>query len=151
VAGLRDAVAQGGNRGGRLNVLLAEDNEINAILARTVVENLGHRVMRVASGSAAVAHMAAVLAGGADVQRPDLILMDLTMPELNGIEAARRIRQAEAEHEARPVPILALTAHARREDRQASLAAGMNGYLSKPFDCSELEDAITSLASRAAA
>jgi signal transduction histidine kinase/CheY-like chemotaxis protein len=151
VAGLRGAVAQGGNRGGRLNVLLAEDNEINAILARTVVENLGHRVMRVASGSAAVAHMAAVLAGGADVQRPDLILMDLTMPELNGIEAARRIRQAEAEHEARPVPILALTAHARREDRQASLAAGMNGYLSKPFDCSELEDAITSLASRAAA
>ena len=73
------------------------------------------------------------------------------MPELNGIEAARRIRAAEAEHEARPVPILALTAHARREDRQASLAAGMNGYLSKPFDCSELEDAITSLAGRAAA
>jgi signal transduction histidine kinase/CheY-like chemotaxis protein len=151
VAGLRGTAAQGGNRGDKLNVLLAEDNEINAILARTVVENLGHRVMRVASGNAAVAHMAAVLGGGADVQRPDLILMDLTMPELNGIEAARRIRAAEAEHEAPPVPILALTAHARREDRQASLAAGMNGYLSKPFDCSELEDAITSLAGRAAA
>jgi signal transduction histidine kinase/CheY-like chemotaxis protein len=152
VAGLRGTAAQGGGkRGGKLNVLLAEDNEINAILARTVVENLGHRVMRVASGSAAVAHMAAVLDGGADVQRPDLILMDLTMPELNGIEAARRIRAAEAEHEAAPVPILALTAHARREDRQASLAAGMDGYLSKPFDCSELEDAITSLAGRAAA
>jgi signal transduction histidine kinase/CheY-like chemotaxis protein len=151
VAGLRGAAAQGGNRGDKLNVLLAEDNEINAILARTVVENLGHRVMRVASGSAAVAHMAAVLDGGADVQRPDLILMDLTMPELNGIEAAQRIRAAEAEHEAAPVPILALTAHAHCEDRQASLAAGMNGYLSKPFDCSELEDAITSLAGRAAA
>jgi CheY-like chemotaxis protein len=132
-------------------VLLAEDNEINAILARTVVENLGHRVMRVASGSAVVAHMAAVLAGGADVPRPDLILMDLTMPELNGIEAARRIRAGGSRARGGPVPILALTAHARREDRQASLAAGMNGYLSKPFDCSELEDAITSLASRAAA
>ncbi|HUE45218.1 MAG TPA: ATP-binding protein [Aestuariivirgaceae bacterium] len=151
VASLRGTAAKGGNRGDKLNVLLAEDNEINAILARTVVENLGHRVMRVASGNAAVAHMAAVLDGKAGVQRPDLILMDLTMPELNGIEAARRIRAAEAEHEARPVPILALTAHARREDRQASLAAGMNGYLSKPFDCSELEDAITSLAGRAAA
>jgi signal transduction histidine kinase/AmiR/NasT family two-component response regulator len=152
VAGLRGTAAQGGNRGVRLNVLLAEDNEINAILARTVVENLGHRVMHVASGHAAVEHMKAVLAGGADTPgRPDLILMDLTMPELNGIEAARRIRAAEAEHEAPPVPILALTAHARREDRQASLAAGMNGYLSKPFDCSELEDAIASLAGRAAA
>jgi len=151
VAGLRGTAAQGGNRGDKLNVLLAEDNEINAILARAVVENLGHRVMHVASGRAAVAHMAAVLAGGADAQRPDLILMDLTMPELNGIEAARRIRAAEAEREARPVPILALTAHARREDRQASLAAGMDGYLSKPFDCSELEDAIASLAGRAAA
>ena len=151
VTGLRGTAAQGGNRGDRLNVLLAEDNEINAILARTVVENLGHRVMHVASGRAAVAHMAAVLNGGADVQRPDLILMDLTMPELNGIEAAQRIRAAEAEHEAAPVPILALTAHAHCEDRQASLAAGMNGYLSKPFDCSELEDAIASLAGRAAA
>jgi CheY-like chemotaxis protein/anti-sigma regulatory factor (Ser/Thr protein kinase) len=150
-AGLRGTAAQAGRRGDRLNVLLAEDNEINAILARTVVENLGHRVIRVASGSAAVAHMAAVIGGGADVPRPDLILMDLTMPELNGIEAARRIRAAEAEHKVQPVPILALTAHARREDRQASLAAGMNGYLSKPFDCSELEDAIASLAGRAAA
>jgi signal transduction histidine kinase/CheY-like chemotaxis protein len=153
VANLRVTAAKAGKPGARLNVLLAEDNEINAMLARTVVEKLGHRVVHVASGRAAVEHMQAVIAGAPDAPpRPDLILMDLTMPELNGIEAARRIRAAEAEHEApRPVPILALTAHARREDRQASLAAGMNGYLSKPFDCSELEDAIASLTSRAAA
>jgi signal transduction histidine kinase/CheY-like chemotaxis protein len=152
VADLRGTAARGGKRGAGLNVLLAEDNEINAMLARTVVEKLGHRVVHVASGRAAVEHMQAVLSGRPDApSRPDLILMDLTMPELNGIEAARRIRAAEAELEARPVPILALTAHARREDRQASLVAGMNGYLSKPFDCSELEDAIAKLTNRAAA
>jgi signal transduction histidine kinase/CheY-like chemotaxis protein len=153
VADLRVTAAKAGKRGARLTVLLAEDNEINAMLARTVVEKLGHKVVHVASGRAAVEHMQAVISGAPDAPpRPDLILMDLTMPELNGIEAARRIRAAEAEHEApRPVPILALTAHARREDRQASLAAGMNGYLSKPFDCSELEDAIASLTGRAAA
>jgi len=152
-ADLRDTAAMVGKPRARLKVLLAEDNEINAMLARTVVEKLGHRVVHVVSGRAAVEHMRAVLSGRADApSRPHLILMDLTMPELNGIEAARRIRALEAEHGAAPpVPILALTAHARREDCHASLAAGMNGYLSKPFDCSDLEDAIASLTDRAAA
>ncbi|HUF44562.1 MAG TPA: ATP-binding protein, partial [Aestuariivirgaceae bacterium] len=153
VADLRDTAAKSGKPRNRLKILLAEDNEINARLARTVVEKLGHRVVHVASGRAAVAHMHAVFSGRADApSRPHLILMDLTMPELDGIEAARRIRALEAERGApTPVPILALTAHARREDRQASLAAGMNGYLSKPFDCSDLEEAIASLTGRAAA
>jgi signal transduction histidine kinase/CheY-like chemotaxis protein len=153
VAELRDTAALGGKPGFGLNVLLAEDNEINAKLARTVVERLGHKVVHAVSGLAVVEHMQAVLSGRPDAPfRPDLILMDLTMPELNGIEAARRIRVLEAEFDAAgAVPILALTAHARREDRQASLAAGMNGYLSKPFDCSDLEDAIASLTGRVAA
>jgi signal transduction histidine kinase/CheY-like chemotaxis protein len=153
VADLRETAAKGGKAGEGLQVLLAEDNEINAMLARILLEKLGHRVAHVVSGRAVVEHMQAALSAAFDAPaRPDLILMDLTMPELNGIEAARRIRAAEAEHDAAsPVPILALTAHARREDRQASLAAGMNGYLSKPFDCSELEDAIASLTGRAAA
>jgi CheY-like chemotaxis protein len=153
VADLRDTAAKGGKPGNRLKVLLAEDNEINARLARTVVEKLGHRVVHVASGRAAVEHMHAVFSGRADApSRPHLILMDLTMPELDGREASRRIRALEAEHgAASPIPILALTAHARREDRQASLAAGMNGHLSKPFDCSDLEEAIASLTGRAAA
>ncbi len=153
VADLRDTAAMGGRPGGGLNVLLAEDNAINAMLARTVLEKLGHKVIHVVSGRDAVEHMQAVLSmtPGAP-SRPDLILMDLTMPELNGIEAAHRIRDLEAAHDASgPVPILALTAHARREDRQATLAAGMDGYLSKPFDCSDLEDAIASLTNRAAA
>ena len=152
-ADLRDTAERGGKAGAGLNVLLAEDNEINAMLARAVVEKLGHRVVHLLSGKAVVEHMRAVLSAEPDAPpRPDLLLMDLTMPELNGIEAARRIRALEAEYHApRPMPIMALTAHARGEDRRASLAAGMNGYLSKPFDCSELEDAIASLTSRAAA
>jgi signal transduction histidine kinase/CheY-like chemotaxis protein len=153
VADLRDTAALGGKETMRLDVLLAEDNEINAMLARTVLEKLGHRVVHVATGRAAVEHMEAVLSASPGAPgRPDLVLMDLTMPELNGLEAARRIRALEAEHQAgKPVPILALTANARREDCEASLAAGMNGYLSKPFDRSDLEDAIASLTGRAAA
>jgi signal transduction histidine kinase/CheY-like chemotaxis protein len=153
VAGLRETAALAGRPRARLNVLLAEDNQINALLARAVVEKLGHCVAHVVSGRAAVDHVNAVLSGLSDAPaKPDLILMDLTMPDLDGIEAARRIRAAEAEHDGvQPVPILALTAHARREDRQACLAAGMNGYLSKPFDGSDLEDAIASLTDRVAA
>ena len=153
VAGLRQTAALASRPRAGLNVLLAEDNQINAMLARAVVEKLGHRVAHVVSGRAAVEHMKAVMSGlpGAP-SKPDLILMDLTMPDLDGIEAVRRIRAAEAEHDGiRPVPILALTAHARREDRLACLAAGMNGYLSKPFDGSDLEDAIASLTDRVAA
>jgi signal transduction histidine kinase/CheY-like chemotaxis protein len=152
VAELRHTAATGGKDGARLNVLLAEDNEINAMLARTVLEKLGHRVVHMVSGRAVVEHMQAVFSAGREApSMPDLVLMDLTMPELDGIEAARRIRALEAEHNAKPVPILALTANARREDREASLMAGMNGYLSKPFDRSDLEEAIASLTGRAAA
>ncbi|HUF44927.1 MAG TPA: response regulator, partial [Aestuariivirgaceae bacterium] len=152
VAELRHTAATGGKDGARLNVLLAEDNEINAMLARTVLEKLGHRVVHMVSGRAVVEHMQAVFSAGRGApSMPDLVLMDLTMPELDGIEAARRIRALEAEHNGKPVPILALTANARREDREASLAAGMNGYLSKPFDRSDLEEAIASLTGRAAA
>ncbi len=153
VADLRETAAMGGKETLRLDVLLAEDNEINALLARTVLEKLGHRVVHVTTGRAVVEHLEAVLGAGPEApSRPDLVLMDLTMPELNGLEAARRIRALEVEHQAgKPVPILALTANARREDCEASLAAGMNGYLSKPFDRSDLEDAIASLTGRAAA
>jgi signal transduction histidine kinase/CheY-like chemotaxis protein len=152
-ADLRDASQTSTKDGAGLNVVLAEDNEINAMLARTVLEKLGHRVVHLVSGRAVVEHMQALLTPGPGAPpRPDLVLMDLTMPELDGLEAARRIRALEAEHQAaKPVPILALTANARREDREACLTAGMDGYLSKPIDRSDLEDAISSLTRRAAA
>ncbi|HFC04090.1 MAG TPA: response regulator, partial [Rhizobiales bacterium] len=88
----------------------------------------------------------------ANTYRPDLVLMDVFMPKVNGLDATRTIRAAErkakAEHK---LPILALTANARPEDQKACLDAGMNGYLSKPFDQHDLEEAIASLVSKAKA
>jgi CheY-like chemotaxis protein len=74
--------------------------------------------------------------------------MDVIMPEMNGLTATRNIRRMEAEQSRdRPLPILALTANAHDEDRQACMEAGMSGYLAKPFDQSDLEEAIAGLAS----
>jgi CheY-like chemotaxis protein len=74
--------------------------------------------------------------------RYDLVLMDVQMPVLDGLDAARRIRSAEAEAEMRAVPILALTANASTDDHDAALAAGMNGLLVKPLDRERLRDAL---------
>jgi CheY-like chemotaxis protein len=87
----------------------------------------------------------AVLDHIASQGRPDLVIMDVEMPGMDGLEAARRIRAGEA---ARDVPILALTANARAEDYAECLAAGMNGHLSKPFDRQDLDEAIASLTAR---
>src|SRR5262245_17339520 len=130
-----------------LSVLLAEDNQINALLARTMLEKAGHRVMHVVSGQEATELVAAALVGddGAP-DMPDLVLMDMTMPALDGLETTRRIRDLEQRHGARcHVPILALTANARHEDHAICLAAGMDGHLPKPFDRSDLEEAIEKL------
>ncbi len=153
VAGLRKTVATGRNGEGRLKILLVEDNPINALLAKTVLEKLGHSVGHLANGREAVDHLERVIVEGpAAAGRPDLVLMDLTMPEMDGLEAARAVRALEA---LRPgsalIPILALTANARREDHDACLAAGMNGYLTKPFDRADLEDAIAAITGSAAA
>jgi signal transduction histidine kinase/CheY-like chemotaxis protein len=130
-----------------LSVLLAEDNQINALLARTMLEKAGHRVMHVVNGQEATELIAAALVGddGAP-DMPDLVLMDMAMPGLDGLETTRRIRDLEQCHGARcHVPILALTANARHEDHAICLAAGMDGHLPKPFDRSDLEEAIEKL------
>jgi signal transduction histidine kinase/CheY-like chemotaxis protein len=130
-----------------LSVVLAEDNQINALLARTMLEKAGHRVMHVVNGQEAVELIAAALVaddGAPDM--PDLVLMDMAMPGLDGLETTRRIRDLEQRHGARcNIPILALTANARHEDHAICLAAGMDGYLPKPFDRSDLEEAIEKL------
>jgi signal transduction histidine kinase/FixJ family two-component response regulator len=121
-------------------LLLVEDNEINALLARTMIERAGYRVEHAMTGAAALGRIATALAGKAP--RPDLVLMDVQMPELDGLEATRRIRALEAGSSAPALPILALTANAMAEDRAQCLAAGMDGFLPKPFGREDLAEAI---------
>jgi signal transduction histidine kinase/CheY-like chemotaxis protein len=118
-----------------LAVLLAEDNGINALLVRSLLTKLGHRPAIAVTGADAVAAWTAARAAGAPF---DLVLMDLHMPGVTGIEAARRIRAAEQAGGLRPTPIIALTADAFPENRDACLAAGMNGFLTKPLDRDKL-------------
>ena len=113
-----------------LSILVAEDNEINALLARALLTRLGHRPIMVQNGAAAVESWLAAAGGSAPF---DLILMDVNMPEMDGLEATRRIRATEAASGTR-VPIVALTANAFGEDRAACLAAGMDDFLVKPLD-----------------
>ncbi len=133
----------------RLNVLLAEDNLINAVLSRTILEKLGHRASLAANGAEAVEQVRASLEAGSETF--DLVLMDIMMPVMNGLDATRAIRALEKEHQASPLPVLALTANARREDDDACMAAGMDRYLAKPFDRADLEEAIAELVQRAVA
>jgi PAS domain S-box-containing protein len=116
-----------------LRVLLAEDNPINQTLATRILERLGHKVQVVNDGKEAVEQ--------ARAQDFDLIFMDVQMPEMDGLEATRAIRTVEA-GTGKHVPIVAMTAHAMKGDRETCLSAGMDGYLSKPIRIDELKQAI---------
>ncbi len=128
-----------------LSILVAEDNDINALLARALLTRLGHRPTIAGNGEAAVESWLAARAAG---QPYDLVLMDVQMPVMDGLEAARSIRAAEAEGDGKdkdntkPTRMLAITANAYAEDREAALAAGMNGLLVKPLDPERLRQAI---------
>jgi PAS domain S-box-containing protein len=124
-----------------LSILVAEDNEINALLARALLEKLGHRPVVVESGGAAIACWRAARDAGTPFDR---VLMDLHMPGMDGLEAARRIRAIEADEERGRTPIIALTANASAEDREASRAAGMDGFVVKPLDREHLATALSS-------
>lgn len=120
-------------------VLIAEDNEINALLARRMCERFGCGAVVVKDGQDAVDAVAESLAAGA--RGFDVILMDVFMPRLDGLEATRIIKEKFASRNlpafACP-PIVALTANAFAEDRERCLAAGMDDYLAKPFDAAQL-------------
>jgi PAS domain S-box-containing protein len=133
---------------GGLSILVAEDNEINALLARALLVKLGHRPTMAASGGAAIELWLAARAAGTPCDR---VLMDLHMPGMDGFEATRRIRAIEAESSAPRTPILALTANASDEDREACLAAGMDGFLVKPLDRERLAAALAALGNAALA
>jgi signal transduction histidine kinase/CheY-like chemotaxis protein len=122
------------------SILLAEDNDINALLACTVLEKSGARVVRVRNGAEAVARAGSELAQG-NGKGFDLVLMDIRMPDVDGMEAARRIRALypdDAHPAAGRPPIVALTADAFAEDRAVYLEAGLDDYLAKPFEKADL-------------
>jgi two-component system, sensor histidine kinase and response regulator len=116
-----------------LRILLAEDNAVNQTVARRMLEKYGHFVFVAASGREALALY--------DKQTFDLVLMDVQMPEMDGLEATAALRQREVST-GRRVPIIAMTAHAMKGDSERCLAAGMDAYLSKPISTKALLDAI---------
>jgi len=115
-----------------LRILVAEDTPANQIVARAMLEKLGHRVQVVSDGGEAVA----AARNGAF----DLILMDVQMPGMDGYEATRRIRSLDAPVAA--IPIIALTAFAQTSDREKAIATGMSDHISKPIRVDELDAAI---------
>jgi PAS domain S-box-containing protein len=119
-----------------LRVLLAEDNPVNQTLAIRVLERLGHKVEVVNNGRDAL--------GRSQAEEFDLILMDVQMPEMDGLEATTAIRAAES-GTGKHVPIVAMTAHAMKGDREKCLGAGMDGYLSKPIRIGELKQAMSAV------
>ena len=114
----------------RLHVLLAEDNAVNQRLAASLLERRGHKVTIAANGREALAAVTA--------QPFDVVLMDVQMPEMGGFEATAAIRALDISRHAARLPIIAMTAHAMKGDRERCLAAGMDEYLTKPLDPRQL-------------
>jgi signal transduction histidine kinase/AmiR/NasT family two-component response regulator len=121
-----------------LRVLLAEDNAVNALLASVLLKKAGHHVTHVVTGRKALDALA--------VNEFDIILMDVQMPDMDGMEATGLIRRAEVAT-GRHIAIVAFTAHAMAEDRKRFMAAGADGYLTKPFSPEQLHAVIDSLRS----
>ena len=126
-----------------LSILVAEDNEINALLMRSLLTRLGHHAVITTNGEEALESWLAAKSAGTPY---DLVLMDIQMPQLDGIETTKRIRSLEAGQPGRQTPILALTANTLVEDRYACFEAGMDGFLIKPLDREKLADALAGLA-----
>jgi len=123
--------------GRSLNILLAEDGKANQVLAKSLLQKWGHRVTVAENGEVVLDRLAA--------ESFDLILMDVQMPLMDGIDATRRIRQQElqtGEH----IPIIAMTARAMKGDREECLSAGMDNYVSKPIRREELIEALAQYA-----
>jgi CheY-like chemotaxis protein len=130
-AGVTGAAAQGDGAAG-LRISLAEDNAVNQKLAIRLLQRMGFAADVVGDGQAAV--------DAVEVGTYDLVLMDVQMPEMDGLEATRRIRASRPDRTPR---IVGLTANAMAGDREACLAAGMDDYVSKPIRPEELEAAIS--------
>ena len=124
---------------GQRRILLAEDNKINQLAAMSLLEDAGHAVDLAENGRQALE----MLARGAY----DCLLMDIQMPEMSGLEATQRIREGQVAG-AQDIPIIAMTAHAMKGDRERFLAAGMDGYIAKPVSIREFEQVLASVLGR---
>jgi len=113
---------------------LAEDNPTNQIVALRTLEKAGYRADAVANGAEAIAALENV--------PYDLVLMDVQMPEMDGLEATRKIRDRVSRVQNHRIPIIAMTAHAMKGDRERCIEAGMDDYVSKPVNPKELIEAI---------
>src|SRR5437763_1280919 len=125
-----------------LSILVAEDNQINALLIRSLLGRLGHDTVITTNGTEALESWLSAKSAGTPY---DLVLMDIQMPQLNGIETTKRIRTLEAGEPGGRTPILALTANTLVEDRYACFEAGMDGFLIKPLDREKLAEALAGL------
>ena len=118
-----------------LRILLAEDNPVNQRLACKLLEKRGHQVTVTSTGRGALQLV--------QEETFDVALMDVQMPDMDGLEATARIREWEQNH-GRRTPIVALTAHSMKGDRDRCLAAGMDSYVTKPFDATTLIEVVES-------
>ena len=123
--------------GGMTKILLVEDNEMNLDMLSRRLTRQGYEVVAAQDGAAGVAK--------ASSERPELILMDMSLPVIDGWEATRRLR---ADETTRAIPVIALTAHAMAGDRENALSAGCNDYDTKPVDMPRLLGKIAALLGR---
>ncbi|HKK49239.1 MAG TPA: response regulator, partial [Alkalispirochaeta sp.] len=123
------------NTGDRGRILVAEDNAINLLVIRTVLEKAGYRIVSVGNGRDAIARL--------ESEHFDLVLMDISMPGMDGIEATRAIRARQGDESLQwDIPIIAISAHSMKGDRERFLQEGMSDYISKPFVRETILDAV---------
>jgi two-component system CheB/CheR fusion protein len=123
-----------------LRILLAEDNPVNRFLAQDLLERQGHSVCVARNGREALEALG---------REPfDVVLMDLQMPEMSGMEAARRIRKGQVPGVPADFPIVAVTARAFRGDREVYMEAGLDDYVTKPIDPGRLNEVLATIATR---
>ncbi len=137
VAARAEPIAQVRPRGGTVRVLLAEDHVVNQKLAEALLRLWDYTVVTVGDGRQAVERFRA--------EPFDGILMDVQMPEMSGLDATRAIRELEQQMPGHHIPIIAMTANAMRGDRERCLQAGMDDYVSKPFEPKQLEETLRRL------
>jgi CheY-like chemotaxis protein len=124
------------SQAGSLHILLAEDNRTNRTVATRMLQKMGHTTVVAGNGKEVLLLLT--------LHRFDLVLMDIQMPEMDGLTATRKIRESERETQLH-LPIIAMTAHAMKGDRERCIEAGMDGYVSKPISSKEVTEVIASI------